>query len=239
MMTPFSSKPIKKLAAVATAALGLSATSAQAITLQDLFNGGSISLGNVSFTDWQFNTVDSSASPGFEPDFSLIDVQAFQSGNKVGLRYTALSGGAVTDDNSIETFFNYKATAGTGLFIGAEVELTDFSITGAGGSINIIDDISDSTFSPVALIAAFSDNAVGDQLLLDTISFAPTALLNIEKAVLVRGDFPGDNVLLNSFEQRYTLQAPVPEPATLWASAMGTFTLAILWQRIRSKTVLA
>ncbi len=212
---------------------------ASAVPLQDLLDGGSIVFGDATFSDWQLDPF-SDADPGPGPDFTQIDVTAFQSGNILGLRYTANDQWSVEDDGFIDSFFSYSLTTGSTPITGVELELLDFEITGIGGSINLIDDISDPTGGPLAATAVFSDNLTGNAQLLDSSPFASVLSLEVESAVLLAGDFPGDEIVLNTFEQRFVLDADadgaIPEPATAGLFGIATAVIASATRRRRTRT---
>ncbi len=233
-MNPLTRIKLYRLLFVFTGAAFTATHAAHAVSLQDLFDGDTITVAGVTFADWLLDDIVSDASPGSEPDFTLIDVSPFQTGNTVGLRYTANSQWSVTDDNFIDTFYSYTVTAPTAPVVEAQLELTGSGITGFGGSINIIDDLSDAVTLPVGLNAVFVDNLVGDAMLGDSSLLASLSQLTVETSVLIAGDFSGDSVALQTFEQRFVLdQTAVPEPAT--ATLFSAATWAALFASRRRK----
>ena len=226
-----SIKKYKKTGAaawIASLSAMLPASGAGAVSMQELFDGDSIVVGDVTFTDWQLDP-GGDASPGFEPDFNLIEVEPIQSGSVVGLRYMANDQWSVVDDNFIDTFFSYSVTTGPSPAVGSELELTDIDFLGDGGTIDVTEEQSDGLGNFLGLTAVFSDNLNLDAQLLDSVSFTPPAFeLFVETSVLIAGDFLDDEVLLNAFEQRLNLDVvadgAVPEPATVGLFALATAT---------------
>ena len=125
-------KLIKKLfmnvflfAGIAAAAflLGI-AERAQAATLQELFDGASISALDKDFTDWEQSGI---AGDGIDP--SKIEVTALEDNPfNPGLLFTAEGGivGDGADGESSRILFNYTVTSNGNPINGNELELIDF-----------------------------------------------------------------------------------------------------------------
>ncbi len=203
--------------------LSMASGTAQAVTLQQLFDGDSITIGNAVFFDWQRDPA-SNTSAGFEPDFDQIEVVPIQSGNSVGLRYNAADQWTTVGGTFIDTFFSYvvTTTSASTSIVASQLELVDFEFEDFGGAINIVEELSAPNGDLVALNDVFADNLTGDSSLFDSVSFGSPSQIDVATSVLLLGDFQEDVVRLNTFEQSFITRS-IPEPATL-----GLFAASVL-----------
>jgi len=119
-----------RLAAVlmAVALVGI-ADQAEAISLQALLDGASISALDNDFTDWTL-----SFNEGEGADLSQIDVTPLEDDPlNPGLLFTAADGALAGIDAVTRLQFFYTVTSNGGAIKGNELELLDFVLTDAGG----------------------------------------------------------------------------------------------------------
>jgi hypothetical protein len=206
---------LKTLARAGTAGLLIcTAGAAQAILMQDLFDGATIIAGDKLFYDWSLEYDLSSISI----DFYNVDVLPLPSSGPgtldPGLRYVANGEFAVNFFDDVVFGFSYivEPLAGSGLeIVDNDLMIDASSFGGPEGRIKI----NESLFTyPGGVIVcemhAELDNAFGVVEPTDHCDFDRQPRLFVEKDILVQSD--GDPVELISFEQRFS---QIPEPATL------------------------
>lgn len=231
MSTHNRSKLTKILFTMTIGVFAMLSDQAQAINLQQLFDGDSIAINNTVFRDWQL-AGDTDASAGFEPDFTQIEVVPIQSSRSVGLRSNTNDSWSTIGDTFIDTVFSYNVatTNGTTSIVASQLELLGFEFEDLGGTINLIEELSGQGGDLVALNDVFADNLGGDSFLLDSVVFNPQPQISVATSILVFGDFDEDVVRLNTLEQRFTTNT-VPEPATF-----GLFAASALAITARRRT---
>lgn len=223
---------VKRLAGVVTvcvALLGITAES-HAVPLQALFDGQDLVVDDKVFSDWELQFLNFSAAGG--PDFNLIDVQPLNDQPlNPGIRFVSNGQLAITDTDFIDLRFGFSVAtlSGAALIKDNSLEMRDFSFGGAGGRITIDETIFD--VSP-AILGSKSVEAYprfGIFNLVDVAEFALQSKIFVEKDIFIEGEFAGDTVSLNVFDQRFS---QVPEPATAAMLCLGLAGLALLaWAR--------
>lgn len=203
---------------------------ASAATLLDLFNGGSITVGNLQFSDWQLLSLDATASQ--PPDFSLVEVLPFAADPlNPGVQFIANGQLATTGLNSIDLNFRFRANILTpGLFIaGNTLELTGVTFSGggsggSGGIVFISEEITRTTAAgdlASAVVIADNGSAVFDLLATSEFPLHPAIL--VTNNLFVMGLSGSDAVSLNTFTQRFSLVVPEPATALLTLAAVSLF----------------
>ncbi len=231
-------RAFKQLAVLTIFLLASFSGKAQAISLDNLVNGGSISVHGNQFTDWLIFT-SSSLTPNLEEievlpldDDPLNPGLQFLFGNQV--QFTA------TGDLQSQ-FFDFGFTVST---VSGEPMIQDnsLSLTGHRFSedpegeefLNVFEDVWDAGFDnilgekQVTADKLFPENNV----FFDMAEFSPQSTINVDIFTDLNTLAAGDFVSLDSLEMRFS---QVPEPSTLVLLGSG-FGLLCLWgQRRRVK----
>lgn len=205
---------------------GCGADFATGCSLQELVDGGSITVNDMTFTGWSL--FDNDADPGVPvPLLSMIRVTGLDDQSHApGLRYEANGQwtipGAPADGGALWTYFDFFAVAtGSRPITGMSLKLTDYTLAGDGvlakearpdadpcgcgvfvGGINFSGDEFDPPFSDVILY----DEIVFLDVLGETL--APVPVTFVENDVDVFAFFEGDVFGIEAFEERFFIPAP-------------------------------
>ena len=220
-------KKLRVILSVISCAFG-TAQASPILTLQDLFNGQDIVVGDKLFSDWQLLNDEMGA------DLSQIDVISLTDPLNQGLRYEANSQWAVSDAQTRYTSFEftYDVTVLEPSFAitDASMAMTDFSFEGEGGAI----EIQNAIFPPSLIVGVRANNRLGVFQLSDSQQFAPdfapqTFLDDVETLIHFE-DTLGTTVSLDAFEVRYS-QVSLPEPSTFALFSLGLLGLGLARKR--------
>lgn len=212
-------------------ALALATTgSAQAVLLTDLINGGSITVGDKLFDEWEVLSEDSS-DPLRSVDTDNIDVTGIDDGGDYGLRFNILNNEfLVTGDGLyayLDFMFGFRASVTDP---GMAIHDNTLSLKGA----LLANHVEDTGVAIVEEIMTGGGSLLGDEYvefswldgpgltedLTDAASFAPQSEVWVTKNILVWATDVDESANLFSFEQRFS-QTPVPEPASLALFGLG------------------
>ncbi len=205
-------------------------TVTMAITLDALFSGGSMVVGDKLFSDWELIYQDSTSGP--LPDYSLVEVigltdQPFNP----GLQFDTVDQFSVSGVNTLQVDFGFNVTVlGPLLIKDNSLEMLEFGFDWDGGFIAIDEHVTDSNGIEVAYKSVYIDNAFGGSDLYDSAEFTPQPFIHVEKNILILGDYAEDVVRLNSFSQRFS---QIPEPATMVLFGLGLLGVAGVSRRKR------
>lgn len=193
----------------------------QATTLGDLFGGANMTVGDKLFSDWTLKSFTDTANL-LNTDYNLIEVNplADQPLNP-GLEFVSTSILTVSDMDFMDLYFSFTVTSlSSNLIKDNSLEITDygFGANNLGGLIYIKEEVYDPADNLLALKTAQIDNLWGINDPYDWAEFAPQQSIYVEKNILLSGDWYGDTVSLNSFEQHFS---QTPEPATILLVSTG------------------
>ena len=219
------------------------AAGAQAVTLTDLFNGGSITAGDKLFDSWSLDYYDSGDFRDFNSDNILVT--ALDDGGMnpgPGLSFSVMNGELdVTGDgiyNYVDLAFGFRASVlDPALLIkGNSLQITEGSLAGGedlGMYINEGIGTSAGGFdlgtNDVELSALFGD--LTDEFF-DSATFMQSSEVWISKNILVWSALEGETASLQGFEQRFS-QTVVPEPSTFLLLGGGLAGLGFVVRRRR------
>ncbi|MFT6896806.1 MAG: hypothetical protein ACJA13_001209 [Paraglaciecola sp.] len=229
---------MKKL--VASLVLVLCSVNAQAILLTDLINGGSITVGDKVFDDWEVLST-FSYDDRFDTDniTDNIDVTGMNDGGLdpgPGLRYDISNGlFDLTGDGLLDFMFGFSVTVLDPLLRVKDnsLSLTDFEIFPPVDLSSIF--IEELVFADDRMTQLGSKNVEASELsdgnggftstakLQDSAVFAPQSSIYVTTNILLEAFDPGERVLLTGFEQRFSqtsIDVPEPHAFMLWGAGL-------------------
>ncbi|WP_305046052.1 PEP-CTERM sorting domain-containing protein [Geoalkalibacter sp.] len=219
------------------------APGAQAITLAELFNGGSITAGDKLFDNWQL--LNHVASDGRELNAGNIEVTALDDGGLnpgPGLDFSVANNElSITGDGLyafVDLMFGFRVSVLDPLrrITDNSLELTDGFYTWVE-DVGIFNDVGFYIRETVGTSPWTSDlgikevefsllDGVSTAILDDLAAFPPRSEIWVTKNILVWAVAETDSAALFGFEQRFS-QTVIPEPGTLVLLALGGVGLLI------------
>ena len=233
---------------VKTLFLGLlllfSTSTAQAVTLAELFNGGSIVAGDKLFDRWSLDFYDASDAREFNP--ANIEVEGLSDGGDYGLHFNVTNDELHVQGDGIYAYvdltFGFRVSvmdpnwmitdASMALMNGAYGWNPD-GITDVGmfimekvGSAPGLDDLGDLSVE----FSQLDDAQISDTL--STTFFAPKSEIWVTKNILLWAADDTDWAVLLGFDQRFSqTQTVIPEPSTIVLTLLGLAGLVVARKR--------
>jgi hypothetical protein len=180
---------------------------ASGATLQDLFNGAYLDVGNGRFSQWQLISSDSTAAV---PNLAQITVDPLAADPlNPGLQFTANGQLSTSGINAIDLVFRYRVDrlAGSNTFTGHTLEITGVTFGGSGGIAFVSDEIVGSS-GDLGSAVAIADQETEFIQLQSAATFAPKAPLFIATNIFLNGLSSGDAINLAAFTQRFAQNGP-------------------------------
>ena len=217
----------------------------QAITLEELFNDGSIIAGDKVFDNWYLGAYDAADDTRIF-NASNIDVLPLNDGGLnpgPGLDFSVSNGElSVTGDgtrNLVDLMFGFRVSV-----LDPLLRIKDVSLEIDGSLINSIDEDNDLGFwitetigtsqganDLATMFAEFSiqdDDLVNDAV--NSVDFSPLSEIWITKNILVWAADETDTATMTGFEQRFS-QEVIPEPSTVILMLLGLVGLVAVGKR--------
>ncbi len=191
----------------------------QAVSLESLFTGDTLTVGDKLFDDWTLLGQTNPTSGSI--NLAQIDVTGINSDPlNPGLMFTTNGQLSVSGADFLDLNFGFSVT-----ILDPRFKIKDFSLEitnfdADDGLILIEEEIFDNNGNSISFKDAIIDNLLNDTKLFDSDEFSPLDKIFVEKNILVAGDTDADFVSLVSFEQHFS-QTSVPEPETIYLLALG------------------
>lgn len=182
--------------------------SAVGATLAQLFDGGSLTIGNSQFSDWELVSSDSTAA--VIPDLSRIEVTPLANDlANPGLRFDANGQLSTSGVNSIDLTFKFRVrTLGGGnTFINNSVDIPAIRFGGDGGLAFVSDDVTGGANDDLAEPLVIADATSSPQTVIPA-DFAPQPTLLVTTDVLINGTSAADVINLSVFTQTFVQTGP-------------------------------
>jgi hypothetical protein len=182
-------------------------------TLEQLFGGGFVNVGNSQFSDWELISLDSTAA--MNPDLSQIAVAPLVNDpSNPGLQFAANDQLSISGMNTIVLVFKFRvhALAGGNAFTNHALALTDIRFGSNGGLADISDEVTSSSGAELGPTLVIADNEFNFTQSLDTLGFAPQSDVFVVTKVFISGSSAADAINLASFTQRFSQIGPAVPP---------------------------
>jgi hypothetical protein len=209
------------------------AGAAQAVSLTDLLAGGSITIGDKLFDDWQEIFQDKSDFTTVNTD--NIDVTALaDNGSGYGLRFDIQNNELFVQGDDLYAYtdysFGFRVSVLDPRYKIKDASLEGF-IAGWGFAVDGFNDVGSYLLENIGTAAGLDDLGILDaeSSVLDDVSysdaggavdFAPQSELWVTKNLFVWAVDSTDDAFLAGFDQRFS-QVPIPEPSTWLLMGLG------------------
>ena len=178
-------------------------------TLEQLFGGGVINVGNSQFSDWQLISLDTTS--GTVPNFSQITVVPLASDPlNPGLQFAANGQLSISGVNAIDLVFTFRVHAlpGNKTFTNHALALTGITFGSNSGLANISDDVTDRFSADLGSTVVISDKTSNITQSVNSTSFAPHSEVFVVSDVFIHGLSALDAINLTSFTQSFSQTGP-------------------------------
>lgn len=200
---------VSRRAVLAAACSLLLATPGAAATLQSLFGGGFLTVGNCRFDDWQLLT--GSNTTGAALDYSQMSMNVLASDpNNPGLQFAAGGQLAVAGVNAVDLSFSFQvhSLAAGNSFTGHSLNMTGVSFAGPGGIAYLSQEATTLAGADLGPVVALADNVADVFEFADAQTFAPHHHLKITVNLFASGLEAGDSINFTAFTQRFAQIGP-------------------------------
>ena len=219
---------------------GLPDRLAAGATLEELFDGGTITVGDSQFRDWELISLNSSAIG--TPDLSQISVVPLANDlSNPGLQFAGNGQLTILGTNSLDLVFKFRVQAlrAGRAFANHELALSGVDFGANGGLVVISDELtndSGANLEPALVIADMESIPIP---VLDTSDFTPQAAVSVVTNLLINGLSAADTITVDSFTQRFAQTGPAILPGDFDADGDADGKDFLLWQRGNSPNPLS
>lgn len=184
-------------------------------TLEQLFSGGVINVGNSQFSEWELISLDSTAA--VNPDLSqIVVVPLVNDPSNPGLQFAANGQLSISGVNSIDLAFKFRVTtlAGGKAFTNHALALSGIDFGSNGGLANISVEVTASSGADLGSTLVIADKGSEFIQSLDSSDFAPQPEVFLVTNVFISGLSDADAINLASFTQTFSQTGPAVTPFT-------------------------
>jgi hypothetical protein len=207
MRRRFTIRPI--LTALLCGALITTGAASRAESLQSLFNGSFLTVGNCRFDNWQLLT--GSHTTGAALDYSLMSMNVLANDlSNPGLQFASGGQLAIAGGNAIDLSFSFQvhAIGASNSFAAHSLNLTGVNFPGPGGIAYISQEVATLTGVDLGPTLALADNVSKLFEFNDSQTIAPHLNLRVTVNVFMTGLVAADAISLTAFTQRFAQTGP-------------------------------
>jgi hypothetical protein len=217
-----------------------SAAPANAASLQALFGGATLTVGNCRFDNWQLQTA--SHSNGTALDFSVMSMNVLGSDpSNPGLQFASGGQLGVTGVNSVDLSFRFQvhALAASNTFAAHSLNMTGVAFAGPGGIAYLSQEVATIGGSDLGPAVALADNVADVFEFADTQTISPHANLQVTVNIFATGLVAADVINFTACTQRFAQTGPTTLPGDFNGDKTVDGADFLRWQRGESPTPLS
>lgn len=223
-------------------ALGNAATApnGNAASLQALFGGATLTVGNCRFDNWQLQTA--SHSSGAALDFSLMSMNVIGSDpSNPGLQFASGGQLGVSGVNSVDFSFSFQvhALGASNSFAAHSLNMTGVAFTGPGGIAYLSQEVATIGGSDLGPAVTLADNVADVFEFADAQTISPHANLQVTVNIFATGLVAADVINFTAFTQRFAQTGPATLPGDYNGDKTVDGADFLRWQRGQSPTPLS
>jgi hypothetical protein len=174
-----------------------------AVSLQELIDGATLTVGNSRFVDWQLDSIDATGTP---PDLAQIVVTPLAADlSNPGLEFAGNNQLVTSGMNSINLALGYRIErTGGGSFSAHTLEIAGITFGGPGGISYISDELATISGEDVGIAVALANKVTETFELVGTTNIAPKSVLRVTTNIALAGFGESDAINLSKFTQRFS-----------------------------------
>lgn len=240
-LAPSPRRSVSRLSAVAaTALLLLAPATSRAASLQSLFDGSFLTVGNCRFDNWQLLT--GSHSAGAPLDYGLMSMSVLADDViNPGLQFASGGQLAVAGVNAVDLSFSFQvhATGVSNSFAAHTLNMTGVSFSGPGGLAYISQEVATIDGVDLGPAVALADNVVDVFQFSDSQSIASHLNLKVTVNLFATGLEAADSINFTAFTQRFAQTGPTSLAGDYDNDKTVDGSDFLRWQRSQSPTPLS
>jgi hypothetical protein len=212
----------------------------RAASLQSLFDGSFMIVGNCRFDNWQL--LSGSNSTGATLDYSLMSMNVLTNDlSNPGLQFASGGQLVVAGANAIDLSFRFQvhALGAANSFTAHSLSMTGVSFPGPGGVAYISQEVTTMGGVDLGPTLALADNVADIFEFNDSQTISPHLNLTVTMNVFLTGLTGADSISLTAFTQRFALTGPLSLAGDFNNDKTVDGADFLRWQRGQSPTPLS
>ena len=195
--------------AIGMLAVSLANATSRAATLQSLFGGSSLTVGNCRFDNWQLLSGSNTTGAAFDYSLMSMNVVATDPANP-GLQFASGGQLAVAGVNAVDLSFRFQvhAIGASNSFAAHTLNMTGVTFTGPGGIAYISQEVVSINGADLGPAVTLADNVADVFEFSDSQTIAPHFNLNVTVNIFATGLVTTDAINLTAFTQRFAQTGP-------------------------------
>ena len=232
---------VRQVTVVAIAMLfAIASSSSRAASLESLFGGSFLTVGNCRFDNWQLLSGSNSTGAAFDYSQMSMNVLANDLSNP-GLQFASGGQLAVAGINAIDLSFSFQvhAIGATNSFAAQTLNLTGVTFSGPGGLAYISQEVASINGADLGPAVTLADNVADVFEFADTQSIAPHLNLTVTVNIFTTGLVTTDAINFTAFTQRFAQTGPTSLAGDFNNDKTVDGADFLRWQRGQSPTPLS
>lgn len=231
---------IPPIVAVGILAVSLASAPSRAESLQSLFGGSFLTVGNCRFDNWQLLSGSNSTGAAFDYSQMSMNVFATDPANP-GLQFASGGQLAVVGVNAVDLSFRFQvhAIGASNSFAAHTLNMTGVTFTGPGGIAYISQEVVSINGADLGPAVTLADNVADVFEFSDSQPIAPHFNLNVMVNIFATGLVATDSINLTAFTQRFAQTGPTTLAGDFNNDKTVDGADFLRWQRGQSPTPLS